>query len=270
MARDEIIITELDGAFTYCRFYDGASFTSYDAEALTVAGTQKDLWADTSDFVYWGHSATFGMLGFRYHTAGSYGARTWEYWNGSAWTSFSPFYDGTSGFSAHGYIAWDKSVLTGWTANSVNSQSAYWVRASVASVTTQAKMYSFLANMTTRPPVVPIPPPGDIYTRDLTGEAHLKDTAFVHPAEIELECKFKTFSMAEINLLRLWHTSGTTLFIDDQAQSSTPDPTEDAYYQDYTGHLVALPGHMISPHKMKTDAYNLRFSVHDATPILTR
>lgn len=272
MARDEIIITELDGAFTYCRRFDdsGAAFNSYDAEALSRVGTPQTMMEEAADFMYWGHTAAFGMIGFRHDTAGDYGALDWEYWNGSAWTNFTPFYDGTAGFEQHGYIAWNKAGLSGWASTTVNSQAAFWIRVSAASVATAATFYSFLANMTLAPPIVPVPVTGELYSRDLTGESHLRDMAFVHPPEITIECKFKTLSMANINLLRLWHESGVELFLDDQAQTATPDPTADAYYKDYTGHLVEMPGHIISPHKMRTDSYNLRFNVHDATPILTR
>lgn len=67
-------------------------------------------------------------------TAASYtgGALTWEYWNGSAWTSFVPIFTGntngdlkTAGFQGFEFAG---SSLSGWATNSINGTTAYWVR----------------------------------------------------------------------------------------------------------------------------------------------
>lgn len=54
------------------------------------------------------------------------GSAVWEYWNGSAWTAFSP--TATGGLFAVGPLAIEWSTLAGWAPRTINSLSAYWVR----------------------------------------------------------------------------------------------------------------------------------------------
>jgi hypothetical protein len=50
----------------------------------------------------------------------------WEYWNGSAWTSFTPTSDSLGGLTSSGAIKFGS--LSGWATTTVNSQAAYWIR----------------------------------------------------------------------------------------------------------------------------------------------
>lgn len=66
---------------------------------------------------------------------------TWEYWNGSAWTSLAGVTDGTTGFTAAtGWVTTSWTVPTDWATCTVDGVLGYYVRARVSaytSVTTQ-------------------------------------------------------------------------------------------------------------------------------------
>jgi hypothetical protein len=118
----------------YCYLYDGVSvYTDNSVEADSLAGTAFAGMADAGDKLYFGKITPFAQLYFDVDTPGSYGARTWEYWNGSAWTSFVPTGAGED-FTTDGKVI--LGSLATWTTTTVNGVSAYWVRVSVASVTT--------------------------------------------------------------------------------------------------------------------------------------
>ena len=71
--------------------FDGSStYTNVTLEAQSPAGTSFNIMADTNDVLYLGHSEKFDMAIFDVDTAGSYGTLTWQYYNGSAWTTFTP------------------------------------------------------------------------------------------------------------------------------------------------------------------------------------
>ena len=60
---------------------------------------------------------------------------TWEYYDGSGWSSFSNVSDGTEEFSVVGIrkITWDRP--TGWVESTLHSIDAYWARARVSAFT---------------------------------------------------------------------------------------------------------------------------------------
>ncbi|KKT69236.1 MAG: hypothetical protein UW65_C0027G0001, partial [candidate division WWE3 bacterium GW2011_GWB1_44_4] len=55
---------------------------------------------------------------------------TLQYYNGSAWAAVSAIYDDTQGLSRDGRISF--AIPSSWSATSVNSQSAYWIRLALA------------------------------------------------------------------------------------------------------------------------------------------
>jgi hypothetical protein len=81
----------------------------------------------TTDRAYVGGRQKFSQIIAKFATAGVGGTCTFEYWNGSAWTAFSPT-DGTSALTADGTISWSASSLSGWAQTTVNSVTLYWVR----------------------------------------------------------------------------------------------------------------------------------------------
>lgn len=128
----------------YCLLDDdsGAAFVDNSAEADSAAGTPFEGIAEAADVLYFGKLTKFKNLYLNLQTNGSYGARTWEYWNGSAWTAFIPTGTGEP-MDADGNINLIAGgALTGWAMTTVNSISAYWIRVSVASVTTPATILS--------------------------------------------------------------------------------------------------------------------------------
>ena len=251
------------------------SFDNYDVEAATAYGTEGFMWQDTNDVMYWGHpTAAWTMLGFYYHTAGSYGAHTWEYWNGSAWTSFTPQYDGTAGFTTHGYVVF--GTLASWASTTVNGQAGFYVRASVASVTTAAKFYNFLLNLTIDAPHVLLPSEElELYVRDVNNILRERDVPTESPLELQIDCVARCISWASINLLRFLRSSKKTLTIYDEARTGanpaapTSLPTVDSYYWKYTGRCAKVDEKVAAASKMQPASYSLLFHLDSATPILS-
>lgn len=90
---------------------------------------------------YFGVASTkWNNLYFNITTAGVYTATlVWEFWNGSAWTSFVPTKVGNAAgnFKATGWqgFEWTQASLTSWATRSINSITAYWVRVRVSAYT---------------------------------------------------------------------------------------------------------------------------------------
>jgi len=134
---------EFEKIFTY----DGSSFTDVTLEAQSPAGTAFSILGGTTHYLYLGHDSKFDMAVFDIDTAGSIGAVTWQYYNGSAWTTFVPASaryatdpDDNEGaqyaFDKNGAEIFPLNLLSNWATTAINSATKYWVRASVASVTT--------------------------------------------------------------------------------------------------------------------------------------
>lgn len=120
--------------------------TAYSANlasdnAITLFGNNANT--AINDAMYFGvQSAPWNNLYFNLATAGVYTATiVWEYWNGSAWTAFTPTVTpATPLFQATGSwsIEWMTASLSGWAATTINSQTAYWVRARISAFTSFA------------------------------------------------------------------------------------------------------------------------------------
>lgn len=108
---------------------DDVGFVDRSAEARLVGGTAFAMFTTpaTGDRAYFGSPSKFGQLIVDLDTLGVGGTYVWEFWNGTAWTTFSPT-DGTSGFTADGTVSWTISALTGWATTIVNGVTQYWVR----------------------------------------------------------------------------------------------------------------------------------------------
>jgi len=104
----------------------GSAYSSNYAEALQFEFMGDGAGNETNDAMYWGAPATFLTIVAEAMTSCSAGTSTtvWEYWNGSAWTTFSP--SGTTCTAGHNAATW--TALSGWATTTVNSVSAYWVR----------------------------------------------------------------------------------------------------------------------------------------------
>lgn len=91
------------------------------------------------DAVYFGAASKFGAMNMNMSaTVQTYtgDALTWEYYNGSGWVSFTPYddtdgtaQDGKRSFGSDGFII--LAVGDDWALTTIDSQSAYWIRARV-------------------------------------------------------------------------------------------------------------------------------------------
>jgi hypothetical protein len=131
--------------FQYLHHYNhtGAVFSANEAEEFEVQHWDNDTGVgnEVNDAVYVGADGTFLQIAAWKVVGGAVVAgsatRVWEYWNGSAWTSFSPtnpdvlFDVGSLGKTA---VSW--TALSGWAATTVNGNSAYWVRNRISVCTT--------------------------------------------------------------------------------------------------------------------------------------
>ena len=125
----------------YCIRFDGVGNAYIDdsVEADTLLGAAFLGPADPSDFMYFGKSTKFANLYLTFAVDGTYATPKWEYWNGSAWTTFSPTGTGAA-FEADGNVA--LGSLANWDIHSVNGVPAYWVRFSAGTVTTPGTINS--------------------------------------------------------------------------------------------------------------------------------
>ena len=132
-----------DKVFTY----NGSSYTDVTLEAQSPAGTSFSILGASSHYLYLGHDSKFDMAVFDVDTAGSLGALTWQYYNGSAWTTFVPAsgrYEIDPDDNEGGQYAFDKdgaeifpaNLLSDWATDAINGETKYYVRVSTASVTT--------------------------------------------------------------------------------------------------------------------------------------
>jgi len=134
---------EFDTVFTY----NGSSYTDVTLEAQSPAGTSFSILGASTHYLYLGDDAKFDMAIFDVDTAGSLGALTWQYYNGSAWTTFVPASaryqldpddneGGQYDFSEDGAEIFPPNILSDWSVETINSATKYWVRVTTASVTT--------------------------------------------------------------------------------------------------------------------------------------
>ena len=70
--------------------YNGTAYTDVTLEAQSPAGTSFTILGGTSHYLYLGNDYKFDLAVFDVDTAGGLGALTWEFYNGSAWTAFTP------------------------------------------------------------------------------------------------------------------------------------------------------------------------------------
>jgi hypothetical protein len=122
---------------------DGGVFADHTAEALSLTGEFTSI-NTSDDFLYMGKKTKWNVMDIDVGaTPAVHVTPLWEYWNGSAWTTFTPTGSAAIDFSADSTITLDGGgALTGWTTNAVNSVTQYWVRFSAATVTTPGTVVS--------------------------------------------------------------------------------------------------------------------------------
>jgi hypothetical protein len=110
----------------YVYLFDGtATYTNHSVEADTAAGTPFTVNADAGDKLYCGKITQFQEVRIEVAVAAvGYTVPTWEYWNGSAWTTLTTA--GTADFSADATFTF--TIPGSWAQTSVNGITAYWIR----------------------------------------------------------------------------------------------------------------------------------------------
>ncbi len=124
--------------FDIAYLYDGATYVVNTTEAGTEGGTAFSLMDAAGEFLYIGHSTTFKGVKLEFGTRGSnYDLQPEICFSGASansWIGLTPEVDGlvdnTSDFESDGAITWnlDSTTGAGWTQNSVNSNTKYWMR----------------------------------------------------------------------------------------------------------------------------------------------
>lgn len=136
--------TAASGSFEKIFNFDGSSdnYTDITVNVQALGNTSVNVLDTTAYILYLGNSDKFDMAVFDVDTAGSLGDLTWEYYNGSTWTAFTPSVDRKEpdaspyGFDEDGAEIFPYHLLASWATTEINSETLYWVRVSAASVTT--------------------------------------------------------------------------------------------------------------------------------------
>jgi hypothetical protein len=110
-------------------------FTDLTLSVSAVGIVTGDVLNVVGDWVYIGKHEIFESAFFRFDTIMSSGTtRDWEYWNGSAWTNFTPTSDGTTNWSTDGLMEF--TAPGDWATTTVNNVSGlYWIRVGTVSGT---------------------------------------------------------------------------------------------------------------------------------------
>lgn len=134
-------------AFTAVKTFNGTTFATDTTDANDGDSNDLGLTAGVGHIWYFGCANVWE--GFRVqkntNTAFIGGQLSWEYWNGSSWTSFTPNVvfgvdihlnnnDTTGAVNCqYNELAWDSSILTGWATTTVDGVNAYYIRATIVS-----------------------------------------------------------------------------------------------------------------------------------------
>ncbi len=188
------------------------------------------------------------------------------------WTCFNDDVkqNGTDGFAQRGYIAFP--IPGDWTLRTIDSQSAFWVRALVASVATTATMLHMMRSLVIDQ-VLTLPSSlgaaGSRLTRDINGGLGRKDRGYKGVRQAWIDMTPVSVTGAELNLLLDWEKELFKLFIEDSRQSVPIDFTVDSYYKTYTGRLDKMPNALKSMEKMVGTDYRMLFELDAFTSLST-
>lgn len=94
---------------------------------------------------YFGGSTVFQTVNPTVGVANVGGVITWSYWNGTAWTTFTPLADATNGFTIAGRNTIQFPTLAGWAKVAVPSEgnAMFYVRAQISGQTTAPTISDF-------------------------------------------------------------------------------------------------------------------------------
>ena len=115
--------------------------------AISGLTSAREVLTNTTSAIYCGRNIRMNSVYFTLSQAADGATLTFEYWNGSTWTTIPGFVDGTANFTQSGQVYWDKSTMTGWATNGISGKDStyamYWYR--VRSTTTPTVAPSVLA-----------------------------------------------------------------------------------------------------------------------------
>jgi hypothetical protein len=98
---------------------------------VTIVNTVANLW-------YFGYDYSFRSMILTISTASVGGTIVWEYWNGSAWTTFTM----TGVLTATGNVRFSWAALSGWVTYSVHGTSKFYIRMRISVIFTTAPILS--------------------------------------------------------------------------------------------------------------------------------
>ena len=249
--------------------------TKYDSSIFSHTNTTElQLWEDANDYLYVGKDSTdtFALLGFMVGTAGvDYGAFTFEYWNG-AWVSLTALHNSTETFSKDGFLAW--SIPGDWATTTVDTQLAYWIRASQSAVapSTPATALNLLLSVTLNAPLVLdylMPEAAMAFSRDTLGDVKKNDLVYSGPRRLPVDCTHLLTDGGGMFLLKYWQEYRRDLYIDDLARTVPISVSGDSYYQNFDGYISHLDGRATAFHKQDSQIFMLEFAVYSPATIPT-
>jgi len=123
------------------QFSDKTAEASNSSAADIFHPTSAAVVKDLNDALYLGMDYKFNLVSLVLSSVGLTGEVIWQYWNGSSWSSFTP-YSGAFHLttSPKAVILWQDldSTPADWQSNSVNSVTKFWVRLLVSTGFTTA------------------------------------------------------------------------------------------------------------------------------------
>lgn len=151
----DVLLTE--GVDTFSKIEDDGVFADLAAAAAEAGYTANyqhfpDTPVADTDYLYLGAAVPFCEFAFGYATPAVYDSTDvveWFYWDGSAWSALTVVHDGSNATITDGSEYGERDGATSfippsdWAAAVVDGQSAFWVRAGIAT--------GKAANMTTVP-----------------------------------------------------------------------------------------------------------------------
>lgn len=233
-------------------------------QPLMGGGGAGDDTTVTNYRIYIGSATSWVGFGLLMSTFGDYGAFTWEYYNDDLgdWKEFTVLYDSTGktgDFSGHGVVVWGS--LEDWELFTVNTQSAFWVRVSAASMATRGSFFNLLRNITLFEPS----------TLETNIGAGLQKTYFDHngkiqKADITNKTKRGTLQIGTTHLatnqegitqMKLWHQNDNKLWIIDFARTNPVNFLKDAFIRNYQAYITKITGPIESPFKEQPRTYTI-------------
>jgi hypothetical protein len=157
-----------------------SAYTDETTDASELEPADVPLGNTSGEAMYFGSTNTFDNLTWSNTTAGVGGTRTWQYWNGSAWTSLTLSGSSNPNFtSTTGYIQF--TPPGNWATTNVNGEATgyYYVRALVATNYSTQPVMRAISNARLAQSIAVAEKPVDnklmvVWTQDNTSPSQIK------------------------------------------------------------------------------------------------